>query len=78
MDSDIPKASIFKFEIFGVDFTGFFDMVQLHWHSNPFFDNMAKTIRGKFKQLRIGLRKWSREFSQLTKLINIVVGFWLF
>jgi hypothetical protein len=31
---------------------------------------MAKTISGKFKQLRKGLKKWSKEFSQLNKLIN--------
>jgi hypothetical protein len=31
---------------------------------------MAKTISGKFKQLRSGLRKWSKELSKLNKLIN--------
>lgn len=37
MDSHIPKASIFRFENYWADFPGFFDTVQLHWHSNPFF-----------------------------------------
>jgi hypothetical protein len=56
VDSHIPKASLFRFEIFLVDFPGFYDTVKLHWDSNPFFSNMAKTISGKFKQLRKGLR----------------------
>lgn len=70
MDSHIPKASIFRFGNYWVQFPGFFDTVQLHWHSNPYFANMAKTISGRFKQLRVGLRKWSREISQLKRLIH--------
>jgi hypothetical protein len=35
-----------------VYFTGFYEIVKLHWDSNPFFSNMARTISGKFKQLR--------------------------
>jgi hypothetical protein len=70
IDSHIPKDSIFRFENYWVDFPGFYDIVKLHWDSNPFFNNMAKTISGKFKQLRKGLKAWSRELSNLNKLIN--------
>lgn len=70
MDSHIPKASIFRFENFLVQFPGFFGTVQLHWHSNPYYANMARTISTRFKQLRVGLRKWSREISQLNRLIH--------
>lgn len=31
---------------------------------------MAKIISGKFKQLRAGLKKWSKEFSHLNRVIN--------
>jgi mannosylglycoprotein endo-beta-mannosidase len=31
---------------------------------------MARPISGKFKQLRKGLKAWSREFSKLNKIIN--------
>src|SRR5690348_9053510 len=31
MDSHIPKASIFRFENFWIDFPGFYDTVKLHW-----------------------------------------------
>lgn len=70
MDSHIPKANIFRFENYWADFHGFLDVIHLHWHSNPFFSNMAKIISGKFKQLRSGLKRWSKEFSQLNKLIT--------
>lgn len=68
--TSIPKSSQFHFENYWVDFAGFFDIVDLHWNNNPFFANMARTISGKFKQLRTGLKKWSREFSKLGQLIN--------
>jgi hypothetical protein len=70
VETHIPRASIFKFENYWADFPGFLEVVQQHWHSNPFFANMAKTISGKVKKLRTGLRKWSRELSKLNKLIN--------
>lgn len=57
IDSHIPKASIFRFENFWVNFPGFMETIQLHWNNNPFFSNMAKTISGNFKQLRAGLKK---------------------
>lgn len=70
VDSHIPKASLFRFENYWVEFPGFFDVVKLHWESNPFYSNMAKTISGKFKQLIKGLKSWSKGLSNLNKLIN--------
>jgi hypothetical protein len=70
MDSHIPRASISRFENYWADFPGFMDLNQEHWHSNSFYANMAKTINGKFKQLRRGLKNWSTNLSQLNKLIN--------
>lgn len=45
-------------------------MVGLHWHNKPFYANMARTISSNFKQLRKGLKKWSKEFCKLGKLIK--------
>jgi hypothetical protein len=70
VDSHIPKASLFRFENFWVDFPGFYDTVKLHWDSNPFFSNMARTISAKFKQLRKSLKAWYKELFKLNKLIN--------
>ena len=67
--SKIPKSSSFRFENFWVDIPGFLDTINLHWNSTPFYSNAAKTLAAKFKQTRIGLRKWSRNLSNLNKLI---------
>lgn len=66
----IPKSSMFRFENSWADFEGFADVVSLYWHNNPFYANMVRTISSKFKQLRRGLKKWSKEFSNLGKLVN--------
>lgn len=66
----IPKAKIFRFENFWAEFNGFMETVDLHWNSNPIFANRAKTIVGKFKQLRRGLKAWSKSLSNLTRLIH--------
>lgn len=42
----------------------------LHWNSAPYFANSAQTINVKFKQVRFGLKRWSRYLSKLSKLIN--------
>jgi hypothetical protein len=45
-------------------------VVQLHWNIAPYFANAAKTVNAKFRQVRAGLKHWSKEFSNLGKLIN--------
>lgn len=70
MDSHIPKATLFRFENYWTDFPSFYDTVKIHWQNNPFYANMAKTISGNFKELRKGLKCWSKELSKLNKLIN--------
>jgi hypothetical protein len=62
IDSHIPKSSLFQFENYWVDFPRFYEAVKLHCDSNPFYSNMAKTISGKFKQLRKGLKAWCLSF----------------
>lgn len=44
--------------------------MSLHWNSTAFYANPAKTLAAKFKQVKAGLKKWSRELSKLGKLIN--------
>jgi hypothetical protein len=43
--------------------------VELHWHSTPFYGNLAKTLSVKFKQSR-GLKAWSKGLSQLSRNIH--------
>jgi hypothetical protein len=67
--NNIPKSFGFRFENFWVDIPGFLETVNLHWNFTPFYSNAEKTLAAKFKQVKIGLRKWSRNLSNLNKLI---------
>jgi hypothetical protein len=53
-----------------MDFPDYMSVVQLHWDTAPFFVNAAKTVNAKFRQVRAGLKLWSKELSKLGKLIN--------
>lgn len=66
----IPKAKIFRFENYWLEFNGFLNVVDLHWSTSPYFANAAQTLNSKFKQVRKGLKQWSKELSKLGKLIN--------
>jgi hypothetical protein len=66
----VPKSQLFRFENFWTNFYGFKDIVDLYWQSTPFYGNSAKTISVKFKQLRRGLKAWSKGLSQFSKNIH--------
>jgi hypothetical protein len=44
--------------------------VDLHWNTSPYFANVARTVNAKFKQVRAGLRAWSKDLSKISKLIK--------
>jgi hypothetical protein len=52
-----------------MDFPDFMPVVQLHWDTAPYFANAAKTVNAKFRQVRAGLKHWSKDLSNLGKLI---------
>lgn len=68
--SKIPESTVFKFENYWVDLPGFFETVDLHWNSTPFYSNAAKTLLVKFKQTRAGLRSCSKKVPNLNRLIH--------
>jgi hypothetical protein len=70
ISTQIPKLPVFCFENYWVEFEGFFDIVKLHWETTPFFGDSARTLSGKFKQVRRGFKAWSRELSKLNKNIH--------
>lgn len=47
--TNIPKGSVFSFENFWMELSGFMEVVQLHWNLTPFYSNAAKTLSRKFK-----------------------------
>jgi hypothetical protein len=60
---------MFRFENFWIEHPGFMDIVKLHWDNSPVYANAAKNLSSKLKQVRSGLRKWSKSLSNLNKLI---------
>jgi hypothetical protein len=69
ISTQLTQSSVFRFENYWVQFDGFRDIVELHWHSTPFYGNSARTLCGKFKQDCRGLKKWSKDLSKLNKNI---------
>jgi hypothetical protein len=63
LSNSVPKACVFRFEEFWMDFDGFNEIVQSHWHSG-FFKNAAQDLTARLKSVRQGLKKWSRNFIQ--------------
>lgn len=67
--SNIPKANVFIFENYWMEHPGFMENVIVHWNNSPMYANAAKNIASKLKHVRARLRKWSRNLSNLNKLI---------
>jgi len=67
--SEIPKAKTFRYENFWTQHPGFLETVNLHWNNSSVFGNAAKNLSTKFKQVRAGLKTWSKKLSNLNKLI---------
>jgi hypothetical protein len=51
-------------------FEGFLDIVKVNWETAAYKNDPALMLNGKFKKLRLGLKKWSRNFSNLSKIIS--------
>lgn len=68
--SDIPKASIFRFENYWMDFDGFYDTVYKSWNSRDTLYNSANDVSARFKCPRQGLKQWSRKLSRLNSIIE--------
>jgi hypothetical protein len=66
----IPKSTVFRFHNYWLQFSDFLSVVDLHWNTSPYFANAAQTVNAKFKQVRSGLRAWSKDLSKISKLIN--------
>jgi hypothetical protein len=49
-----------------MDFDGFMDVVSSKWNNAAFISDSGKQITAKFKNLRYGLKKWSKQLSNQT------------
>jgi hypothetical protein len=53
-----------------MDFDGFMDVVSSKWNNAAFISDFARQITAKFKDLGYGLKKWSKQLSNLNQTIN--------
>lgn len=68
--TNIPRSDVFRFENFWVEHEGFLDTESNCWQSTAQLNSAARTLSARFKSLRVALKKWSRNLSNLTLLIN--------
>jgi hypothetical protein len=77
--TSIPKANIFRFEIFWPQHPRFFEAVEQGWSRPVRGDrNTAAVLARKLKNVRYSLKGWSKNLSQLSltiKLCNKVIFF---
>jgi hypothetical protein len=66
----IPKAQLFKIENFWFEFDGIMELINKSWNMAPIMQDLALNINAKFKYLRAALKKWSRNHSNLHKIIE--------
>jgi hypothetical protein len=66
----ITRANIFRFEEFWLDIDGFGELVASNWLNKGLYRNLAQDIVARFKNLRQAIKKWSRNLSQLNKIIT--------
>jgi hypothetical protein len=78
IDTNIPKANIFRFEIFWLHHPGWLEQIKTVWLTPVNVCNSAHGISAKFKLHRRTLKLWSKNLSNLSKLIancNMMVTF---
>lgn len=70
IETTVPKAQIFRFEDFWIDFDEFRDVVQKFWQHTGVYKNAAQDVTARFKSLRHGIKIWSKSLSNLSALID--------
>ena len=68
--TNVPKTHIFWFEEYWLEFHGRKDVVVSAWHCGKQGRNSAQDITARLKSLRQGIKAWSRNLSQLAKIIS--------
>jgi hypothetical protein len=68
--TDIPRAQIFRFEEYWMDFDGFYETVSKCWDEATYYQDPARTICAKLKSTRYGLKRWSKNISKLNNIIS--------
>jgi hypothetical protein len=78
IDTNIPKASLFRFDNYWVDLRGFKDCVEKSWSSGSHKRYSTAIVADKFKKLRAELIRWHVSLSKLKELIQKCNSVFLF
>jgi mannosylglycoprotein endo-beta-mannosidase len=70
IDTDIPKAKLFRFEIFWVDLPGFLECVKSSWSKPSHKSYSSADLMDKLKNLWYALKKWHLSLARLKGLIQ--------
>jgi hypothetical protein len=70
IDTNIPKARLFRFESFWVQMPGFLDCVKNSWDRPSKKNHSPAIVADKLKSLRFELKKWQTSLSKLKGLIQ--------
>jgi hypothetical protein len=70
IDTNIPKAKIFRFENYWVQMPGFNDCVAGSWARPSLKQYSSAVLADKLKSLRYDLKKWQTSLSKLKALIQ--------
>jgi mannosylglycoprotein endo-beta-mannosidase len=70
IDTDIPKASLFRFDNYWVDLPGFKECVTKSWGIGSHKKYSSAIVADKLKKLRAELKRWNVSLSKLKDLIQ--------
>lgn len=70
IETSVPKSKIFRFENYWINMPGFLDVVTYFWNIPVRGNNKAICLNGKMKNVRRGLKIWSKRLSNLHSLIS--------
>lgn len=69
IETSTPKSHIFRFENYWADLPSFLDVVQTYWNLPIRATHQGVIINAMFKNVRRGLKQWSKRLSNLNTLI---------
>jgi hypothetical protein len=70
IDTDIPRAKIFRFDNYWVDLPGFTECVTKSWAKESYKTYSSAILADKLKSLRFELKKWHLSLARLKGLIQ--------
>jgi exonuclease III len=70
IETSIPRSKLFRFENFWPLHPGFKDTVKTIWNKHVRASNSATALSAKLKNLRRGLKVWSKSISKLSLLME--------